>query len=348
MIRSDRRMAEPSRANRGSIVALVPAGILMAVIGIGAFALDISHNVSVRSELQSATDAAALAGAQDLISASTERNADTTALLIAAANTADGTPIDNATTKTTVTSETSPWDNSTDSGTVQVDATVSVTNMFAKLFGHNSDDVHGHSMAKCWRSVTGIRSNEGFPLMVSLDTAQGNPKPLYQMSIGDKFDIHINSQQFKNGAWTGFTTKNTNANWLKAVMDMALGFTPATPGYIPGATVGDSLELGNGVMAQKTLAEPAYESRLTDPKFTVVIPVMTGEPPYNQNRKAVGFITLHIDSVSKNKSGGEVETLHATIVKGIVKGTGGIPAAGNSAVSQGMNNISAGTVQLVQ
>lgn len=337
------------RGTRGSVAILLPAAILVAVIGIGAFALDISHNVTVRSELQSATDAAALAGAMDLLKDETKNNAENTAAQVAEANSADGKSISNSTDGCTLITEVSPWDNSTNSGTVQVDGTVTINNMFAKLFGHNTDQIQAHSVAQCWRSVTSIRPNEGFPLMVSLDTTNGNPKPLFQMTVGDKFDVHINSQRYKNGAWTGFKNNNTNANWLTDAIDMILGFKPMVAGHISGAEVGDDLSLGNGVMAQKKLAEGAYEAALTDAKRTIVVPVMLGDPPYNRQRDAVGFITLHVDRVTKNRSGGEVETLHTTIVKNMVKGEGGIPEfPGPPQQENGMQNISAGTVQLIQ
>jgi Flp pilus assembly protein TadG len=346
MLSFNSKESEPRRSNKGSVAALLPCGILICVVGIGAFALDISHNVTVRSELQNATDAGALAGAQDLIDTKTERNADTTALTVTEANSADGNPVSNATTGTEVMTQTQ-WDNSTNSGTVQVDGTVTINNIFSKIFGHSSDAIRTQSTAQAWRSVTAIKPNQAFPLMVSLDTAQGNPRPLYQMNIGDKFDIHINSQQYKNAAWTGLNTKNTNANWLTDSIDQLFGFKPIQNGHITGAQTGDSLELGNGVLAQKQLADGAYESRLTDEKMVLVIPVMKGEPPYNQARECVGFITVHIDRVTKNKSGGEVLSLHATIVKHVVKGTGGIPDAGNANEDAGMKTISAGTVQLI-
>jgi hypothetical protein len=90
-------------------------------------------------------------------------------------------------------------------------------------------------------------------------------------------------------------------------------------------------------------------SALTDPDAQFVIPVMTGDPPYNQGRQVVGFVTIKVTGVEINKSGGEVEVLHAKLVKGVTKGTGGIPAvSGKNQIDTAMKELSPGTTQLVQ
>ena len=53
------------RGERGQILPLV-AIALVALLGIGAFAIDVGYAYYAKRQLQSATDAAALAGAQDL------------------------------------------------------------------------------------------------------------------------------------------------------------------------------------------------------------------------------------------------------------------------------------------
>jgi hypothetical protein len=129
---------------------------------------------------------------------------------------------------------------------------------------------------------------------------------------------------------------------------MLFGFQPMQPGYIPGANVGDSLTIGNGTTVEKHLAANSYISQLTAPNFNIVLPVMKGDPPYNQKRTAVGFITFHVTDVQINQAGGKVMALTGKIVKGIVKGPGGIPrSAGLPSLNNGMTNISAGTVKLM-
>lgn len=337
------------RNKNGSAVALIPALILLVVVGIGAFAIDTTHNITVRSELQNATDAAALGGGRDLIDPATENNADSTALEVGKSNTADGKSVSNETPGVTITSQCSSWDTSDNSATCTVDATQTINNLFAKIFGHAQDNITTHSVAKAWRSVTGIRPNTGFPLMVSIDTTQGNPKPLWKMNVGDRFDIHINSQKYKNAAWTSFKMHNTNAAWLKQAMEMGLGLEAMKDGVFTGIDAGDNASMANGVQAQKALAGGDEMSALTGEGQNFVIPVMTGEPPYNQDRQVVGFVTIHVTGVEINKSGGDVEVLHTVLVKGVTKGDGGLPKiTGNNDIDNALGNLSPGTVQLVQ
>ena len=72
-----------ARGERGQILAVV-ALALVALLGISAFAIDVGFAYYGKRQLQSATDAAALAGAQDLPNAST---AVSTATSYAASNT---------------------------------------------------------------------------------------------------------------------------------------------------------------------------------------------------------------------------------------------------------------------
>jgi hypothetical protein len=336
------------RKQQGSVVALLPLAILLAIVAIGAFAVDISHNITVRSELQNATDAAALAGATELLKPETENNADFSALQVAEANEADGKPVSNSTPGRSITVQPGTWDNNTNSAIFDADSQCTINNVFARMFGHGTDTINTHSRAQCWRSIIGIPANSGFPLIVSADTTQGNPKPLYQMQVGDKFDIYINSQKFKNGAWTSFKMKNTNASWLKEAVDMGLGLSPMTPGHFTGIDVGESASMANGVQAQKELAKGEKLAAFTDEGRTYIIPVMSGEPPYNQERNVVGFVTIKVNGVKINQSGGAVEVINTTLVKGLSRGEGGIPRSGNSNLDQAMKELSPGVVRLIQ
>ena len=71
-----------ARGERGQILAVVVLA-LVALLGIAAFAIDVGYAYYAKRQLQSATDAAALAGAQDLPAAAT---AIMTATSYAAAN----------------------------------------------------------------------------------------------------------------------------------------------------------------------------------------------------------------------------------------------------------------------
>ena len=71
-----------TRAERGQILPIA-ALAMVALLGITAFAVDVGYAYYAKRQLQSAVDAAALAGAQDLPNATT---AQATAISYAAAN----------------------------------------------------------------------------------------------------------------------------------------------------------------------------------------------------------------------------------------------------------------------
>jgi Flp pilus assembly protein TadG len=332
------------RNQKGSLSVLMPAAILIAVIAIGMFALDVSHNITVRSEMQNGADAAALAGAQDLIDPKTESQCPVDALQVASSNIADGTGMTNDDRSTVIANYT--MDSSNNSGTCTVDANRTITNMFAKLIGHPTDDIGVKSAAIGYSSVTSVDPDQMFPLAVSLDTTVGGRQPLWKAKIGDTVTFDINSQQFKNAAFTSFSKPNPNASWLNEVIDQMLGLAPKN-GSVPAMEIGDDLNMINGVAGQKKLADGQYLSRLKEIK-ELALPVMTGDPPYNQSRRMVGVITVQIQTIQTNQSGGQVETFTAKLVKGMVKGRGGkTNGTNNTAQNNGMDNISAGTVKLV-
>lgn len=330
------------RNQKGSLSALIPACIIIAVVGIGMFAMDISHNITVRSELQNGADAAALAGARDLVDPELEGQCSIDAIQVAASNTADGTPMQALSNRSTVTA-TYQMDSSDNSGTCTVDAQMKINNLFAKLVGHNTDNVNVRAQAIGWSSINRIDRDQVFPLAVSVDTTVGNRQPLWKSKIGDVVTFDINSQQYKNSAFTSFEQANPNASWLNGVMDQMLGIT-AKDGSVPQMQIGDTLNFINGDAGQKHLAEAEQLQHLQDAK-ELVLPVMEGDPPYNQSRKLVGFITVHIENVDINQSGGQVQTFTAKLVKGVVKGRGGKITGAGSHNSQ-MEEISPGTVKL--
>lgn len=335
-----------TRSQSGSVSVLLPLAILLSVVGIGAFAMDISHNVTVRTELQNASDAAALAGARDMLESTTQNNAENSALQVAEDNFANGKPVSNSSDRTNVTAQCAQSNVKSQYNCI-VSADTQIDNTFGKVFGHNSDDIATKSSALAARSIIGVGPNTAFPLAVSVDTTNGGQVPLYTRKLGDEIRLEINSQQFKNAAWTSLSLPNTNASWLNAAIDGLLGIGgPAT--NIPAAEIGDDLNLTNGVASQKDLAKAPRLGALKD-RHNLVIPLMAGDPPYNQSRKLVGFITVDIKDVIVNQNGGEVETIVAVLRKGIINRAtpGEIKSTDSTTVNNGLTGISPGTVKLV-
>lgn len=350
------------RNRRGSLGALMIAFLVPVFFGIGAFALDLAHLSTVRAELQKATDAAALAGAADLLV--DPELCDRHALNVAAANWADGHAVSNEIDGTEVYVETVPCSD-TQTGSVTVTASTRLNNLFAKIFHRDSEIATARSVAGAAGAVSSVSSNTAFPLAVSMDTVcnittksnngKGNDKdssdsyvgPLSSANIGDEVVFYINSQDYKNAAFTSLSEKNTDADWISNAIDQALGLESEVPGYIPSENVGDPLYMINGVAAQKRLASNPQLSALQD-AHGLVLPVMTGDPPYTQSRSCIGFITVRISAVDVNQSAGEVEALHCVLIKGLTNGSDRNVSSGTSETNEAaVDRLSASAVKLI-
>ena len=135
-----------TREERGQILPLV-AFALVVLLGISAFAIDVGYAYYAKRQLQSATDAAALAGAQDLPNTAT---AVQTATDYAAANSPAtlGTFAYTYQTKCTATSIVATGCNSAvNPNSLVVTGTVTTNTWFAGLFGLKHFNVSAHANA---------------------------------------------------------------------------------------------------------------------------------------------------------------------------------------------------------
>jgi hypothetical protein len=135
-----------ARGERGQILAVV-ALALVALLGIGAFAIDVGYAYYAKRQLQSATDAAALAGAQDLPVAATAISVATT---YAAANVPPNLSGLTFTyqTKCTATAVVATGCNAAvNPNALVVTGTATTNTWFAKIFGIDHFDVSTHANA---------------------------------------------------------------------------------------------------------------------------------------------------------------------------------------------------------
>ncbi len=135
-----------ARAERGQILPLMVFA-LVALLGISAFAIDVGYAYYAKRQLQSATDAAALAGAQDLPNTST---AIATASSYAAANVPANLSGFQFTYKAKCTNTAviaTGCDPGVNPNALAVSGTASTTTWFARLFGIDHFDISAHSDA---------------------------------------------------------------------------------------------------------------------------------------------------------------------------------------------------------
>ncbi|MBY0547906.1 MAG: hypothetical protein K2W95_11460 [Candidatus Obscuribacterales bacterium] len=316
-------------------ILIIPV-ILMALM-FGSMAMDVSHVVSVRQELQSAVDAAAMAGAQSLStdSQSVERHAREVCRL----NYADGTSVDDASTPMDVSVTVVP-STVTTPGTVRVTAEVTSSNILAKLFNHHTTKVRASALAGGTGPLAQMNGTTLFPLAVSLDDSKKslNFRPLNELHVGDTFELVINSQQYKNAAFTSFSDPNTNANWIKAAIAQSLGIPTSTSVTIPPVKVGDQISLANGVLGQKALASDPYYSALAQQEV-IYLAVVEGSVPFNQTRPLVGFIGVKVNSITTNKSGGIVEQISVTLKKPLSTGIEGAVTGSTALNTTALNEM---------
>ncbi|MBI5172126.1 MAG: hypothetical protein HY986_04525 [Candidatus Melainabacteria bacterium] len=299
------RCALRERNKKGSLAAVGMLSIVGLSVAFGAFGLDVSHAVTVKEQLQVATDAGALAGARDFVKVDppyvpSSFDADIAkrdALAVTAANYADGKPVSlsDADTKVTVSTNAaaSPY-------TVTVTATRKVNNIFARLFGNDGQEITTTSTAAAWRDIKTLHPNQALNLAVSLDWApskgpqQGRSLESYGTNPnGQTFTIDLNSQQGKNSAWIkdwgAFNSPSMN-----------FGTTP--------------VQLDNGVRANDVQELASGD--------TIILPVVKGAPPYNYKTPVIGTIGFKV------KKARFPQQIEGTLVTPIVFGVPGTPVLG--------------------
>lgn len=294
-----------SRNRNGSMAAVGMLSVVGLSVAFGSFGFDISHAVTVREQLQAATDAGALAGARDFVKTAPpfiptsfdQDIAKRDALTVTALNFADGKPVSASDdeTKVTVTTNvtTSPF-------TVTVTATRRVNNLFARYFGNQGQEITTTSTAAAWRDIKTLHPNQALNLAVSLDWAppkgpqQGQSLQSYGSNPeGQNFTIDLNSQQGKNSAW---------------IKDWG-GFS--SPSINFGST---AVQLDNGVRANDVQDMAAGD--------TIVLPVVMGAPPYNYQTPVIGTIGFKVKRVKLPQQ------IEGTLATPILFGVPGTPVVG--------------------
>lgn len=303
-----------NRTRNGSLCAVLISLFLLAVVIVGAIAIDTYRYVCIKHELHNATDAGALAGAQELW---TDLNlAEQDAYDVTKLNQADGRSVDNASPGTSV-KVTVVGPSVQSEGSVTVQASMSINHLIAPIFGRTSDVVSTTSIAGSTGSLITVFGNQLFPLAVSSNArTNGNAGILETAKLGDKFQLNLNSQGFKNAAFTTLTVPPAKQPLVDKMIKQALGLEPEVPGLVPSISVGDDIYLNNGILSEVDLARgPKLQAMIDPDRPPLILPVIEGEPPFNRTHTVVGFIAFKPTDVTLGRGGGIVETITGTLVK---------------------------------
>ncbi len=334
------------RNESGSLGALMLSALILIVVCIGALATDFAQMLAVKNQLQNAVDAGALAGGQDLWT--DVAKAEANAYAVTAKNVADNRLVSNQSpgiqVQVAVTAPAAP----ATQGKGQVDGSVQVHNILGGILGRYYDVVTAHAVAGSVGKLQTLNADQAFPLAVSYDSVPANSGavglPLSSLKIGDIMYLNFNTQKYKNAAWTSLTNPKTNPPYIDPAIDQAIGLKPVVPGYVPSVSIGDDINLTNGVIGEKDMAKSPRYQALIDPDLPpLTLPVISGEPPFNQSKKVIGFISFKPTGVILGKGNGPVETLIGTLEKTQLRGVSG---AGSQ--TAGVTQLLPGPIQLIE
>ena len=299
------------RSNSGILFPVMFSFAVLACIAFGSLGSDFAHLVKVRQELQTAVDAAALAGVKELavnIPSSTNiQNAQNYATSVAAANSVDGQSVSSSSPGTRVSVIVSA---NTSPRKVTVQATRQTQNFFAALFGSNPTT---SVSAVATAGVTGMQmlyANQAQPLAIAIDTIPNNgPQkntplssyPVNNGANGNNFSIILDPTNSANSFWLGNWTSDNN----------------------PNLTFGTSVVTASGTIANNL-------NSLSVGQLIICPVVLGGSPPYNGDHVVVGAIAFRITNINwPHQIDGTLEPYD------LAQGSGGPSQVSNITAQQG-------------
>jgi Flp pilus assembly protein TadG len=296
-------MRQARKSERGAIlVATVLA--LPALFALAAVGIDTGRIAFTATEVQNVADAAATAGAQNLLEGGTATTARSQAQTVGAQNAVNGSGATvlpaqievgqyNYQTRTFVNGATPP-------SAVRATPSATVQNLFVGILGSSFANTAVTKTATA--GFTGLGEAAAtlplalgdcnFPALSSCFQTPGCLPTLSQVpSTTD------------NTGWTNFFDGSSSANSITAYMPSACGGTK-TP---PVVNVGDSINLNNGESTGKPLnaVKDCVEKGIN--KF--LVPIVSCSGNFNQSSTVTGFATIIVDSVETKTPKGL--TLHA-------------------------------------
>jgi Flp pilus assembly protein TadG len=246
------------KRNRGSVAALAFVAVVPLVAGIGAVAVDSMHFNDARGALQRATDAAALAGAQDLGNyIGTKNKTGTTvdpvneepvnyALELARMNAVDGAVglwnNSNRSVKATIRFDATLGGGgvATQPNRCDVTASVFIRSIFAQIFGNFGQTVNSASSA----GFLSVNRVSGYaPMLVSWNDPDRDKLPLRTAVTGNTYTVTIKEMgnKISNAVWIDEKTPE-----LIKLENYIAGLPGATRPDLPTYSIGDTVKTSNG------------------------------------------------------------------------------------------------------
>ena len=320
----------PRRTEKGALGGLLFCGVLLAILTMGACALDFAHVLAVRSELQNAADAAALGGAKAFARGEDDQ-AEANALSVAQTNHADGRAVSNDSSETNVDVLVTPAAVAGEPNIVRVDARMTIHHMLAPIFGRPTDTIAVRARAGAYGFVQTLAPGQAFPVAVNPrawpNGVGGTEKPINQLQANQPVTLVIrpNGNPSRNAVWTPYHEATANTNYYNNLLQQYLGMIPPDPNSgIPSLEAGvDNINLDNGLNQGVSLDGSVYAPAIYDKPF-VIFPLVATDN-YNQQTQVIGFITVKVESITHTS--GDM-TIKGKLTRNIVKGWAGqLPAS---------------------
>jgi Flp pilus assembly protein TadG len=281
-----------------AFVAVVPL-----VAAFGGIAVDCMHYNDATSELQRTTDAAALAGAEDLnkyvggknmtgttVSATNEEPVNF-AIQVASLNAVDG-PVGLWSSSSRTVTATILHDNNFGGpagfpNRCNVTGTISIRSLFAKIFGNFHNTVTTSSSA----GLSGLTTLYGgfAPLLVSWVDDDIDSKKLKDQLYGSTYTVNIKNNAFSNSVWI-LNNNTTDEYAINHIYDPV-----KYPGnVIPPVSIGDYIKSDNGEKSAGKLFDELKGKDIgliiTDDSLKNYL--AKGQPVH----KVIGFIGMKVTS----------------------------------------------------
>jgi hypothetical protein len=310
-----------TRRNQGSAAALAFVAVVPLVAAIGGFAVDCMHFNDAKGELQRATDAAALGGAQDLqkyngtgIPASASSYSATNseplnfALATAAMNAVDG-PIglwssSNRTINATIRYDSKFPGSATWPNRCDVVTSIHINSLFEKVIGNFGQTVNAKASAAMY-PVTTVTTP--MPLLISQDDTDPNGRTLLNTGAGGTLTIIIKDNASSNAVWIFNSNKDDQALINHIIDPTQYPTIPIKPVTLNDHTlndieINDIIKSDNGTKSAGTLFD-----QLVGRDIILLVTDASVASDYTAKgipqRKVIGFIGMHVVSADNTNKG---------------------------------------------
>lgn len=302
--------------DQSGAVIIVTGVSLMLIMGMAGLALDLGHMYVIRTELQRAADAGAMAGARALFIPKLGdvpqcAAAETKAWEISQANYADGaspeisTPSGyglpygnwNWSTKTFSPGCFSGVGTYTNAVTLRASRS-NISLIFMGVFGHGPRTISADALA-VMDGVGELLQGASFVLALSLKRVKQGPTTIY-----------LSPYYGENGGWYAKAPDKPSAGLLRGYLD--------NPQNIPAIKIDEVINLSNGEMTSALKKVANYVGK------TVWMPVVDVNN-FNQSAKVLGFTVFRITEVV---STGSPKYIEGVALKTLVEAPGNLTGPG--------------------